>query len=49
LIVGRLHSNREKKEPKEKPIKAPDCSNVVHRLNWSTNKLVDDSFNFRTR
>jgi hypothetical protein len=23
LIVGRLHSNREKKEPKEKPIKRP--------------------------
>jgi hypothetical protein len=37
------------KRTKRKTNKAPDCSNVVHRLNWSTNKLVVDSFNFRTR
>jgi hypothetical protein len=38
LIVGRLDSNRKKKEPKEKPIKAADCSNVVQSID---SELVD--------
>jgi hypothetical protein len=37
LIVGRLHSNREKKEPKEKPIKRP----IVPMLSRASTELVD--------
>lgn len=40
-----------KKEPKETPTKRPIVPMLsrASTLNWSTNKLVVDSFNFRTR